>query len=344
MRTVVQQARHASPRKRTLAGIFLHPNPQSGAMKFSKPALSIDDQLSKLISKGLRVTDPQKAKQCLASIGYYRLSAYAYPFRMPTNRKQFKPGTDFEQILKLYEFDRELRLLVNDAVERCEVAIRSQIVNITALAMGPHWFLDAKNFQPGYRLTNLHGKMEEAVGIRLNPANGNKNYPTKHSETFISHYYTKYGDPDLPPIWMTAEMLSFGVLSRLFSCFVDPKIQKEIATPFGVHPKVFRQWLQSLSYLRNLCAHHSRLWNRVFSVPPKVSKKHKGLITHPDRFYASAVVLFDLLKSIQGGDGWALRLDNLLAAFPEVDPAAMGFSNNWKAEAFWNFPQPPSSP
>lgn len=327
-----------------MAGIFLLTNPQPDPMKYSKPALSIDDQLAKLASKGLQVTDSLKAKHCLTCIGYYRLSAYAYPFRLPSNRKLFKPGTDFEQILRLYEFDRELRLLVNDAVERCEVAIRSQIVNVTALALGPHWFLDAKNFQPGYRMTNLHGKMEEAVGIRSNPATGKKTYPTKHSETFISHYYTKYGDPDLPPIWMAAEMLSFGVLSRLCSCFVDPKIQQDIATPFGIHPTVFQQWLQSLSYLRNLCAHHSRLWNRVFSVPPKIAKKHKGLISHPDRFYACAVVLFDLLKSIQGGDGWASRLDNLLAAFPEIDPAAMGFPINWKTEAFWNLspPLPPS--
>lgn len=193
-------------------------------------------------------------------------------------------------------------------------------------------------------MTDLHRKMEEAVGIRSNPATGTKTYPTRHSETFISHYYTKYGDPDLPPIWMTAEMLSFGVLSRLYSCFNDPQISKDIATPFGVHPTVFRQWLQSLSYLRNLCAHHSRLWNRVFSIPPKVAKKHRELIPDPDRFYAFAVVLFDLLKSIEGGDGWATRLDDLLEAFPEINPAAMGFPNNWKTEAFWNFPHPASPP
>lgn len=328
-----------------MVGIFLHTNPLSGPMKYSKPALSIDDQLAKLVSNGLLVTDPPRAKHCLVGIGYYRLSAYAYPLREPSNRRRFKTGSTFEQIIRLYEFDRELRLLVNDAVERCEIAIRSQIVNVTAMELGSHWFLDPKNFRPGYRMMNLHGKMEEAVGIRANPATGRKTYPTKHSETFISHYYTKYGDPTLPPIWMTAEMLSFGVLSRLYSCFVDPKIQQDIATPFGIHPNVFQQWLQSLSYLRNLCAHHSRLWNRVFSVPPKIAKKHKGLISHPDRFYACAVVLFDLLKSIQGGDRWALRLDNLLTDYPEIDPAAMGFPINWKTESFWKLPtsQPPST-
>lgn len=304
-------------------------------MKYSKPALSIDDQLAKLISKGLLVTDTQSAKRCLTSIGYYRLSAYAYPFREPSNRKRFKTGTTFKQILRLYEFDRELRLLVNDAVERCEVAIRSQIINVTSLALGPHWFLDPRHFRPGYRLTDLHGKMEEAVGIRPAPATRTKIYPKHHSETFISHYYTKYGDPDLPPIWMTAEMLSFGVLSRLYSCFADPRMQDDISKTFSIHSTVFRQWLQSLAYLRNLCAHHSRLWNRIFSVPPKVAKKHKRMIPQPDRFYASAVVLFDLLKSIQGGDTWAIRLRKLMEDFPEVDPLAMVFPLNWVSEPFW---------
>lgn len=313
-------------------------------MKYSKPALSIDEQLAKLASKGLQIADPARAKECLACIGYYRLSAYAYPFKTPPSRRQFKTGTTFDQILDLYEFDRQLRLLVNDAVERCEVAIRSRIVNVTALALGAHWFQDPRNFTPGYRLTDLHRKMEEAVGIRSNPATGKKNYPKRHSETFISHYYTKYGDPDIPPIWMTAEMLSFGVLSRLYSSLGDSAIKKEIADPFGIHATVFEQWLQSLSYIRNLCAHHSRLWNRVFSVPPKVAKKHAGLIPTPDRFYAVAVVLHDLLKSIHGGTCWAGRLEQLIGSYPAVDATAMGFPQNWKSEPFWNLPPATTPP
>lgn len=312
-------------------------------MKYSKPALDIEDQLAKLLSKGLHVSDATKAKECLACIGYYRLSAYAHPFKNPPNRRQFRQGTTFEQILNLYEFDRQLRLLVNDAVERCEIAIRSQIVNSTSMKLGSHWFQDQRNFKPGYRLTDLHRRMEEAVGIRLDRATGRKTYPKRHSETFISHYYTKYGDPELPPIWMTAEMLSFGVLSRLYAELADFQLKKEIASRFGVHPTVFEQWLQSMSYLRNLCAHHSRLWNRVFSVPPKVAKKHAKLITVPDKFHAFAMVLFEMLKSIEGGNGWALRLYDLLSENPDIDPLAMGFPVGWNLDPFWNFPARPSS-
>lgn len=305
-------------------------------MKFTKPALGIEDQLAHLIRKGMEISNPEEAKRRLETIGYYRLSAYTYPFKSSPDRRRFRPGTKFEKVLRIYEFDRELRLLVNDAVERCEVAIRSKIVNVTAQRLGPHWFMEPRHFYPGYRISDLRRKIEEAVGIRIDHASSKKVYPTIHSETFISHYYTKYGEPDLPPIWMTAEVLSFGVLSRLYSCFSDDKIRDEIASSFGVHSTVFKQWLQSLAYLRNLCAHHSRLWNRVFSVPPKIAKKHKTLIPAPDRFYAFVVVLHELQKSIHSKSPWTSRLRALLINYPEIDPTAMGFPSNWDSTSFWN--------
>lgn len=336
MGTVGEQARHASPWKRTLAGIFLPSRPTEDSMKFTKPALGIEDQLAQLIHKGMEVSDPNAAIQRLRTIGYYRLSAYTYPFKVLPDRRRFSPGTTFERALRLYEFDRELRLLVNDAVERCEVAIRSTIVNVTARRLGPHWFTEPQHFYPGFRISDLRRKIEEAAGIRIDMASGKKKYPTTHSETFISHYYKKYGEPDLPPIWMTGEVISFGVLSRLYSSLADKHIQDEIASSFGIHSTVFRQWLQSLAYLRNLCAHHSRLWNRVFSVPPKILKKHKPLISAPDRFYAFAVVLNELLKAIQGKSAWGCRLRMLLTGYPEINPMAMGFSSDWASNSFWN--------
>jgi hypothetical protein len=81
----------------------------------------------------------------------------------------------------------------------------------------------------------------------------------------------------------------------------------------------------------------------VFSVPPKIAKKHANLIPVPDRFYAYAVVLFDLLKSIEGSDGWAEDLRDLIAAYPQIDPAAMGFPQTWQSEPFWNLQAPPSA-
>jgi len=303
---------------------------------FSKPALPIGNQLAKLVSKGLLIGDTKEAESLLASIGYYRLSGYSHPFRSSSNRSRFKNGTTFEQILRLYEFDRRLRLLVGDAIDRCEVAIRAQVVNETAVRLGSHWFMDPRHFNRAYQLSDLRTKIENAVGIRFNAATNQKEYPKNHSETFISHYYNKYDSPEYPPIWMTAETLSFGTLSRMLSYLADEAILEAIAKLFGFHHNVFRQWVLSLSYLRNLCAHHNRLWNRVFSVPPKVAKKHKAIVPSANRFHAFAIVLVELLSSMDLDKKWIQQLLELFVEYPEVDPNAMGFPANWETLAFWS--------
>ncbi len=302
---------------------------------FSKPALTVVDQLSKLLSKGLLVSDHEQAEQLLRNIGYYRLSGYSHPFRSTGNRSRFKAGTTFDQIVRLYEFDRRLRLLVGDAIDRCEVAIRAQIVNETAVRLGPHWFTEPRHFNKAFQLSDLRSKIESAVGIRFNPRTNQKEYPQKHSETFISHYYNKYDSPEYPPIWMTAETLSFGVLSKMLFYLADEKLLEAIAAPFGFHHTVFRQWVFSLSYLRNLCAHHNRLWNRVFSIPPKIAKRHREIVHSPDRFHAFAIVLVELLATMKLDRKWIQNLQDLLVEYPEIDPSAMGFPTDWENIPFW---------
>jgi abortive infection bacteriophage resistance protein len=112
---------------------------------FNKPPLSLPDQLQLLISRGLTVSDQAEASHYLTYIGYYRLSGYALPFQKGgsgADRHDFKPGTTFTQILERYVFDRRLRLLVMDAVERIEVAIRAALSNAIAPQHGAHWYLN----------------------------------------------------------------------------------------------------------------------------------------------------------------------------------------------------------
>ena len=114
-------------------------------MKFAKPPLPLPQQLAKWQSRGLVVNDAAKALHYLRFIGYYRFSAYTLPFQNPAHHdKHFKPATTFERVLSLYVFDRELRLVVMDAIERVEVAVRSCVVNELCLRHGAHWFMDQK--------------------------------------------------------------------------------------------------------------------------------------------------------------------------------------------------------
>jgi abortive infection bacteriophage resistance protein len=315
-------------------------------VKFQKPALSIPDLAQRWLDRGLSIADPAEAAHYLRFIGYYRLSAYALPLQdkaVPSSGsidKPFKTGVSFTDILNLYRFDRELRLLFIDAIERIEVAVRTCIVNEMCLRHGPHWFMDAGHFKPAAPRFKHH-RLLDRIDQELQIPNGAKSPSKPHHEVFINHYYAAYTDPYLPPAWMIAETLTLGAWSLIFENLRDTNERKRIAQSLQTDEQVLRNWLHALTYLRNLCAHHSRLWNRQFVIKPMIAKRHAKFLRSNDRCYAMAVVVEDLLRTVAPGTSWALRLRNLLSVHPFIDPAAMGFPMNWEEEAFWNFTPTP---
>lgn len=312
-------------------------------MKFNKPALSIPDLAQRWLDRGLIIHDPAEAAHYLQFIGYYRLSAYALPLQdkgsLSPNLidKPFKAGVGFADILNLYRFDRELRLLFMDAIERIEVAVRTCIVTEMSLRHGPHWFMDASHFKanaPRFK----HHRLLDRIDQELQIQNGATSPSKPHHEVFINHYYATYTDPYLPPAWMVAETLTLGAWSLIFENLRDTNERKQIAKPLQTDEQVLRNWLHALTYLRNLCAHHSRLWNRQFVIKPMIAKRHAMFLKSNDRCYAMAVVVEDLLRTVAPGTSWALRIRGLMDSHPFVDPAAMGFPKGWDAEPFWNLP------
>lgn len=308
-------------------------------MKFTKPSLTIPEQLAKLKARGLAIGDQAAAEHCLRYVGYYRLSAYALTFQDCTQPgKPFRPGTTFEQVIDLYRFDRELRLLVLDAIERIEVALRSVLNNELSTRHGPHWFMNPRRFHPSFNHAGLIHAIEDEV--RISASGGLPAQP--HQEVFINHYYTKYADPRLPPSWMVMETFTLSSLSRLCAGLGSGTERIAIAGRFGTDEFVLRGWFHVLSYVRNLCAHHARLWNRQLVIKfRQVARRHQSFLTTNDRFYAVAVVLCDLLRHVAPGNEWHLRLRDLIARYPGLSPGAMGFPANWQQNPFWEFPHKP---
>jgi abortive infection bacteriophage resistance protein len=311
-------------------------------MRFNKPALSLSGQLAKLQSRGLEIPDPAAATHCLQYIGYYRLSAYALTFQDCTLAgKPFRPGTTFDHLVDLYRFDRELRLLVLDAIERIEVALRSVLNNEMAMRHGPHWFLNPRHFTPHFGHAGFIADIEQEV--RISSAGGRPAQP--HQEVFINHYYAKYGDPHLPPSWMVMETFTLSSLSRLYAALGSGTERIAIASRFGTDEFVLRGWFHVLSYVRNLCAHHARLWNRQLVIKfRQVARRHQSFLATNDRFYAVAVVLCDLLRHVATDTHWHLRLREQIARYPTVPPGAMGFPTDWQQAVFWNFPPAKHTP
>ncbi len=310
---------------------------------FCKPSHSLDEQLAKLQARGLEIPDTVRARRYLANISYYRLSAYTRPFYVPnTEAHCFLTGTRFDDVLSLYVFDRELRLLLLDAIERLEVALRTQLANTLADHYGPHGYCDPALFDSRYN----HTWLMETLRTESN---------SRDAETFIRHYRQKYPDsPEQPPIWMAVELLTFKQVSTLFGRLRAPEDIQRIEAHFGWKYPVLKSWFRSLSDLRNLCAHHGRVWNREFGSFPERPKKIPAEWPMPPariptgahgqnaqslepqrRLYMQVLVIESLLRVVSPASHWSIRLVQLLARYPAVSRAHMGFPADWLTLPFW---------
>ena len=312
--------------------------------KFDKPSLAPDGHIGKLKDRGLNIPDEQPgARRYLANISYFRLSAYTRPFYVPNEMPhRFLHGTCFDDVLMLYVFDRELRLLLLDAIERLEVALRAQLTNTLAERHGSHGYLNPAIFDTRYNHAWIIDKLKEEAQAR-------------DVEVFLAHYREKYtAAPLQPPIWMAMELLTFKAVSNLFANLRDETDTKRISQHFGWHHTVLKSWFRSLSDLRNLCAHHMRVWNREFGSRPVMPKKPpknwpqvpeqissgahlnaQQAINPQRRLYMQLVVIETLMQVVNPESRWAERLVRLLDVHPKVSRVHMGFPPGWEQEVIW---------
>ncbi|MCK9398212.1 MAG: Abi family protein [Methylobacter sp.] len=304
------------------------------AVHYNKPPLSISDQAPLLLNRGLICTDKARLERYLSSIGYYRLSAYWLPFEHPSingNRNhQFVHNTDFDKILGLYIFDRKLRLLVMEAIERVEVALRSQWSCSLALATNDsHAYMNPVLFKcPRRHIRNL-AKIDREFD--------------NSSETFIQHYKDSYNSPSFPPIWAVVETMTLGTLSHWFANTNDTETKKNIRTAFGLpNADIAEKVFHALTPVRNVCAHHSRLWNRRFTISlPHIKRFSTNLVPqnsphHQAHYlYNYLVVMAFLMNAINPGSSWKSRLMDLLNTVTASNHKAMGFPDDWQERRLW---------
>lgn len=297
---------------------------------YSKPFLSFDDQIALMQSRGLDIPDTQRAKMYLQQINYYRLSAYFLPFQTTVDR--FDTGTTFEHIIKTYTFDRELRLLVFDAIERIEVAIRTQFIyQLAQKYNNSHWHDNPKVFISAF--TDRFGKTIDPYNDFQLIIDKAKN--AKKPEVFIKHYINEYNTPPNPPAWMCFELLTIGELSRLYKGLRNNADKKLIADYFKLHHTVFESWLHALTYVRNICAHHSRLWNRDLSVEPSLLIKPQAAWVssaynnNKRTFYFLCMLRYMLNQANQNND-FTTKLDTLLGKYPLVPIQYLGIPSDGK--------------
>lgn len=312
-------------------------------MRYNKPPLSIDDQLTRLEHRGLAIPDKDKAKRYMLHIGYYRLSAYALPYEIDSSNHlrshQFVADVSFDDIVDLYVFDRKLRLLVLEAIERIEVSVRSNWAHYLSMETNdPHAFLNRDNFNNHWD----HQKQLSKVAKDISSSN----------EVFVTHYLRKYKDPYLPHIWAMAETLSIGGLSHWYkNTKYKSAVKAKVAQAVGIPAvELMDSILHCLTLLRNICAHHNRLWNRKMLMQlPNIKKLNHLIISEkiddkkqnkyqeqPKReIYNYLVVIGHMMKSISPKTQWLQKVKALVTERSQVEQKAMGFPQHWQSNPYW---------
>jgi len=295
-------------------------------MKFSKQPISFEQQVELLIERGLVVEDKDKASFYLSHINYYRFGSYAWSFIEDHKNHVFVKGTTFEQVLDLYIFDRELRLLMLDAIERIETSFRTQ------------W---------SYQLSHIYGSHPHLKKRLLSDTAGYdaryeklKRELERTNDSPIKRQQHKY-DEEMPAIWIICEVMSLGELSYWYKNLRIEKDARIIAKAYALHHKALNSYLHHLTTVRNICAHHSRLWNREFTFTMKLpTKGNRDLLNSLNKnaekqLYNTLVMTEYLVDRLSPHHHWQERLKALIEKHDSIDLSAMGFPENWLSLPIW---------
>lgn len=314
---------------------------------FTKQFLTIDDQIRLLKQRGMQISDETLAKRCLGRTGYYRLSAYWYPFRSfqggspPTGPSStlartdiFVSGTTFEEVFQFYVFDKKLRVLVMDGLERIEIAMRAFICDLLG-ARDQYAHRNPAELDSGFvqrRHADWLAKQDSHFG--------------RSKEAFADHFRQRY-PADAPPIWIACEVWDWGMLSHFFAGMKQTD-KDQIANLFGsLNGRQLETWLRAMNDVRNICAHHSRLWNRGLAVIPRLPRR--GSVPELDhlprhnqslsRLYAVLVLMRVMLRQIHPTQSeWHSRLANHTKNGPTnplIDASTAGFPPGWETQPIW---------
>lgn len=280
--------------------------------------------------------NPDKAERVLKNISYNRLSNYWYPFLAdPKEEELFTPGVQFKTIFKIYQFDSELRSLIFNAIEQIEVAMRTQLIyHVSHKHNSGYGFLDSVSYESQESYFRSMLRIKEAVKDSKQP--------------FIIKFKANYGN-QFPPAWKCFELLTFRSLYSIYKNLKRTPDKLAISDHFGLNQTVFESWIDTLVYVRNICAHHSRLWNIVLTIAPVWPKRPRGLWvsrwenessnlnTNDKRLktYAALCMIQFLINKVNPYNRFQERLVQLLELYPEADQGWMGMPDNWQEELLW---------
>jgi abortive infection bacteriophage resistance protein len=295
----------------------------------SKPARSIQEQITLLQSRNMSFRQIADAPHFLSNISYYRLKGYWWEMQDDKVNHHFVNGSYFEDVIDLYNFDRHFRIIVFNAIERIEISLRTKLIYHLSLQYGSEWYLNPSLFEDPKRYASFVAKLFQDV------SNSSEEFIVKHFENHPTEH---------PESWKALEVLTLGSLSKLFQNIKHQLPEKnKIAKEFGLNnQKYLSSWLITITLVRNIIAHHSRLWNRIiinkYDWPTSTPKPLLSYV--PDNRQRRKI--FPLLSAIlymtdEISQSNCIKQDilNLFNQYPQIPVNRMGFPANWQNEPIW---------
>lgn len=318
-------------------GLFLY---TKGFYMIIKEPLTIKEQVKRLASRGLKIDDVEELETWLKNVGYYRLSGYwwvyedKYPNVSPRNHK-FKPDISWKKIKHTYIFDQKFRNTMFTAIEKIEVALKS---------------LWAQHLSTRYNTSHPHERKDlfkDEIYYNKPPYTTLINNYKDSKEPYAIHYRTKYPELKTPPIWVVTLILTLGDFSNWLKA-TPSKDCKAIVKDFPYSPKEIISILSHLRWVRNVCAHNGRLWNKrtpfVFEAPN--SAKARLIFSKKDpakldsKIYNTIIVMSDILKVIDPNYPFTYFIKDMIQKNKHIDAKHMGFPSNWLELDEWKNPTP----
>ena len=285
-----------------------------GELKQHQPPMTIEEQVENLKSIGLIVDDEEYAKKILNDISYFRL-VKAYSINLKPKNGNYDNKTTFKEIVNLYLFNANLRQIIFPEIEKIEINVRCRMANYFAQQYGVLGYLKAENFVNEEYHKEFLEDIEQEIGR-------NSKAP------FVRNFRENYEGGQLP-MYALVEVFSFGTLSKFYKNMHN-KDKKEIAKSFGVGYTYIESWLESISYVRNICAHYGRLYNAKMSKTPMLYKEYTQAGIGNNRVYGVLLCMKHLLKNDSHWNMFVDKIEMLFDKYQSVQIKTMGFPENWK--------------
>jgi abortive infection bacteriophage resistance protein len=298
-------------------------------MAVNKDSRTVAEQITLLKSRGMLIKDEQKAAFYLGHISYFRLKGYWWDMQSDRINHTFAPSSYFEDVIARYNFDRQLRLILFDAIEFIEIALRTKLIYHLSQAYGGLWYLDDN------LVIDKDKHLDGLADLR--------NEFARTGEIFAKEFRQKHPN-DNPDVWVIFEVASFGTLSKIYTNIKPQLPEKAMIThELGLNSiNELSSWLAAISYLRNVLAHHSRVFGRDILKRPVLPRSPRNQwlqfgitpVQEKKPFVVISTMVY-LCNAINPNNEIKNKLLALFNNYPDIPIYKMGFFNNWQQEPLW---------